>query len=500
MPSSSPTARNGEPGNSWRRATGFTHALRGRGLAPGDGVAALLPNGADLVIMYLAAMQAGWYITPMNHHLVGAEVGHIVGDCEAEILLADACFAGAASEAASLAGLAPEQCFSTGGAIDVMTPLAALTSAASPDRPADLVAGGIMYYTSGTTGRPKGVCRALPGTHPDRTAGPFEDLLRLLGIDARSDDVHLCGSPMYHTAVLAFAADALHLGQTVVVMDRWTPASMLDLLERRRVTNTHMVPTQFHRLLGLDAAVREAADVTSLRYVVHGAAPCPPEEKRRIIEWWGPVVHEYYGTTEGGGTIVGPEDWLAHPGTVGRPWPGAEIRVLDTEGADVPAGEIGTVFIKVSDDDFEYYKDEAKTAAGRIPGYFTVGDIGYLDAEGYLYLCDRSSNLIISGGVNIYPAEIEAVLLAHGSVGDVAVFGIPDVEFGEQVHAVVEPAEGIVWDDSLRDELVAHCRQRLAGFKVPRSWDETSQLPRDPSGKLFTRTLRDPYWPRTPES
>ncbi len=470
----------------------MVHQLRSIGFRSGDGLAVVLPNGAEMVVAYLAAMQAGWYLTPINHHLVGHEIAHILGDCEAKALIAHDRFADTVADAIELLGGTGLRRYSI-GEIDGFEPLSELLRGAPTTKPDDLDAGTVMYYTSGTTGRPKGVRRPLPATHPEDATVPFADMLGLLGIESDPDDVHLCGSPLYHTAVLAFAASALHTSQTVILMDKFTPAAMLDLIERYRVTNSHMVPTQFHRLLSLSDEERADADVSSLRYVIHGAAPCPPEVKRRIIEWWGPVVYEYYGTTEGGGTYVTSSEWLQRPGTVGRPWQGADIKILDHAGQPVPAGTEGTVYILLGDASFEYYKDEGKTAAARIGDYFTVGDIGLLDEDGYLFLKDRSADLIIAGGVNIYPVEIENALLEHPSVGDVAVFGAPDADLGERVVAVVETGRGVIGDDQLRDELLAHCASTLARFKVPRELTFTEALPRDPSGKLYKRKFRDAY-------
>jgi long-chain acyl-CoA synthetase len=254
-----------------------------------------------------------------------------------------------------------------------------------------------------------------------------------------------------------------------------------------------MVPTQMRRLLALPDAVRARADLSSMRHAIHSAAPCPVELKRRMLDWWGPTIWEYYAASEGGGTIASPTDWLAHPGTVGRAWPISRIEVRRDDGAACAHGEIGTVFMSMGPHRFAYHKDQAKTAATWSGDFFTVGDAGWLDAGGFLYLTDRKSDLIISGGVNIYPAEVEAVLAEHPAVADVAVFGIPDDDWGEQVKAVVEPAAG-GGDAALAEELRRFCRERLAGFKVPRTFDFTRALPRDPSGKLMKRRLRDPYW------
>jgi long-chain acyl-CoA synthetase len=255
-----------------------------------------------------------------------------------------------------------------------------------------------------------------------------------------------------------------------------------------------MVPTQFHRLLALPDDVKRRYDVSSLRHVIHAAAPCPVDVKRAMLAWWGPVIYEYYAASEGGGTLVTPEEWLRHPGTVGRAWPGSEIRVLDDDGNARPTGEPGTVYMALGTQDFEYHGDRKKTDANRRDGFFTVGDIGYLDDEGYLFLCDRKTDMIISGGVNIYPAEIESVLLSHPKVGDVAVFGIPDPDWGEQVKAVIEPAPGVVPDQALADDILAFCVARIAKYKCPKSVAFVDAMPRDPNGKLYKRKLRDPYW------
>jgi long-chain acyl-CoA synthetase len=277
-------------------------------------------------------------------------------------------------------------------------------------------------------------------------------------------------------------------------MDRFQPERALDLIERYRVTITHLVPTQLVRLLALPDELRRRYDTSSLRHVIHGAAPCSPEVKRRMIDWWGPVLDEYYASTEGvGGTIIFSEEWLRKPGSVGTARPGSEIVIVDDAGNVLPPGEIGTIYTP-DRRGFQYFKDREKTAGAKRGGYATVGDVGYLDADGYLYLCDRKTDMIISGGVNIYPAEIESALIAHPSVGDVAVFGVPNAEWGEEVKAVVEPAPGVEAGPDLAAELLAFLRGRLASYKHPRSIDFTTALPRDPSGKLYKRKLREPYW------
>ena len=312
-------------------------------------------------------------------------------------------------------------------------------------------------------------------------------------IEPGGEGVHLCGSPVYHLAALAYSWFSLHLDHRVVLMEKWAPEPALAAIERHRVTTTHMVPTQFHRLLQLPEEVRERYDVSSLRNVLHAAAPCPIPVKRRMLEWWGPVIYEYYGASEGGGTLVKPEEWLEHPGTVGKAWAGAEVRIHDDEGKLCPPGQEGTVYMKLLAP-FEYGGDRKKTQDARIGDFFTVGDVGYLDEDGYLFLRDRKIDMIISGGVNVYPAEVEAALLEHPSVGDVAVFGIPDDDWGEQVKAVVEPVAGAQAGPELEQALLEHCREQIAHFKCPRSVDFTDAMPRDPNGKLYKRKLRDPYW------
>jgi long-chain acyl-CoA synthetase len=471
----------------------LVHGLRGHGLEPGDTIAVVLPNGVEFLELYLAVLQAGWYLVPINHHLVGPEIAYIVQDSEAKVLVAHEQFADAAVAAADEIGFPAEGRFAV-GSLPGFRGYEELKDGQPTDMPADRKMGAVMNYTSGTTGRPKGVRRPLPGAAPEEAAVGLSGMLFLFGLQPFDDNVHICGSPLYHTAVLVFAGGALHAGHTVVLMEKWSPERMLQLIEKYGVTNSHMVPTQFHRLLALPDDAKQKYDMSSLRHMVHAAAPCPPDVKHRMIDWWGPVVDEYYAASEGGGTIVFAEEWLTKPGTVGKPWPISEIAILDDAGNELPTGEIGTVYMHMQTGNFEYYKDKEKTEKSRRGKYFTVGDIGFLDEDGWLFLRDRKADMIISGGANIYPAEIESVLLTYPKIGDAAVFGIPHDDWGEEVKAVVEPAEGVEPTDELGDEILAFCADKLARFKTPKSIDFVAEMPRDPNGKLYKRKLRDPYW------
>jgi long-chain acyl-CoA synthetase len=476
------------------RANQLVHALRAEGLEVGDRVATLLPNGAEMLEIYLAALQAGWYLVPINFHLVGPEVAYILKDSGARIFVSHERFADVAAAAADEAGIDPAGRLAV-GEIPGFASFTAARDAQPTTLPEDRTIGDVMNYTSGTTGNPKGIYRKLMGITPEQAALGLSGLLFLFGIQAQDDNVHIVGSPLYHTAVLRFASASLHLGHTVVLMDKWLPEEMLRLIEERRVTTSHMVPTQFHRLLALPEDVRAKYDMSSLRHMIHAAAPCPIPVKEQMIAWWGNAVDEYYAASEGGGTIVTAEEWLQKPGTVGKPWPISEIAIFDDEGNRITEpGVIGTVYMAMQSMSFEYHGDKEKTQKNRIGAFFTVGDVGFLDEDGFLFLRDRKIDMIISGGANIYPAEIESVLLTHPKVGDAAVFGIPHEDWGEEVKAVIEPAEGVEANDALAEEILAYCTDKLARFKTPKTIDFTNEMPRDPNGKLYKRKLRDPYW------
>ncbi|ONI70750.1 acyl-CoA synthetase [Actinosynnema sp. ALI-1.44] len=472
------------------RANRYGRGLQELGLTPGDTVVMALPNSADLLALYFAVLQTGLYVVPVNWHLVGPEVAYIIEDSGAKVFIAHSRF----TEMATEAGGKVAAKFAIGD-IPGFSPLESLGASAGSGRPADRTAGAPMVYTSGTTGRPKGVRRPLTGTDPDDVPPASMWFFGIFGIKPFDDHVHICGSPLYHTAVLNFAGISIQMGHTVVLMEKWDPEEMLRLIQDHKVTHSHMVPTQFHRLLALPEDVRSRYDVSSLRVMIHGAAPCPLETKRRMLDWWGPVVVEYYAATEGGGTSISAEEWLRKPGSVGKAWPGSVVRVLDDNGNDMPVGEPGLVYMKMGTSSFEYHKDKEKTLASRVGDLFTLGDVGHLDEDGYLYLHDRKADMIISGGVNIYPAEIEGELAVHPKVADIAVFGLPHEDWGEEIKAVVQPAPGVSPDDALTEELLEYARGRLAKFKLPRSIDYVDELPRDPNGKLYKRKIRAKYLP-----
>jgi len=453
-------------------------------LAPASQVAVLMGNRVEAVEVVIGAFAAGLWITPVNRHLRPEEIAHVLADSGARVVIADAGHAAAARAA---------------GATQVVVAGDELERAlaAASDAPLDPAgpAGGTMMYTGGTSGKPKGVRRARPATlgasiEAQRRAGA------MIGLDGSGP--HLVTGPLYHAAPLLFAIYDMLNGAPMIVMPRWDEASALQLLREREVHHTHLVPTMFVRLLRLLDAERDAFRAPSLHLVLHGAAPIAPVVKQRMIEWWGPVLVEYWGGTESGVvTLVDSQEWLAHPGTVGRVLPHWEAFAVGDDGRRLPPGETGALYSRHRDipEPFVYHRDAEKTARAYLePGVLTLGDVGWVDADGFVYLCDRASNMIISGGVNIYPAEIEQVLAEHPAVADVGVFGIPDDEWGETVKAAVQLAPGFAATPALEAEILAFGRTHLAGYKVPRSIDFERELPRHPTGKLLVRQLRERYW------
>jgi long-chain acyl-CoA synthetase len=476
------------------RANQLVRALRARGLKAGDSVAMLCGNRPELVEIISAARRSGLRLTPINWHLTGDEAGYVVADCDAKAFIAEHRFAPTAERAAALAPAAGVR-LAVGGAIAGFDDYDRALQSEDGSNIPDPSVGSAMLYTSGTTGRPKGVHRTLSVAPSSPTGSPQEMPMMMAGNYRPGESVHLCTGPLYHAAPLGFSLTIPHMfGCAVVLMDRWEPERMLQLIDQHKVTHTHVVPTMFHRMLCLPDDTRARYDLSSLQFVIHGAAPCPAEVKRQIIEWLGPIVHEYYGATEGFGTLVDSATWLKKPGTVGKPTRPDHIRVLDDAGAVLPPNQTGKVYMQAPDSGrFSYYKDASKTSDAYRDNYFTLGDIGHMDEDGYLFLTDRSAHLIISGGVNIYPAEIEAVLLTHPAVGDAGVIGVASAEWGEEVKAVVELRDGVGASPELARDLIEYCRQKLAHFKCPRSVDFTDALPREDNGKLYKRALRERY-------
>lgn len=451
------------------RVNQVSHGLRARGLGVGDVVAGVLPNGVDAVVMLMATGQIGLYYVPINWHLAEPEIDYILKDCDAKVVVAGAKYAKAVQNA--LIGTDP------------------LADGQSSTDPEERTSGAVMWYTSGTTGFPKGVQRPLPGAAPEPIVPLYTWFLGEVCDLAVGDGVHLVTSPMYHSSPCAHSQFALHLGHTLVITPRFEPEAILQLVEEHKVTNAMMVPTMFHRMLQLPQSLKDSYDVSSLQQVIHTGAACPVAVKQGIMDWWGPVLYEYYGSTES--TIafsVKPHDWLARPGTVGKPAPTFEAKILDEQGEELPAGEPGMIYVKSSLGTFEYRKDPAKTAGTMRGEWYAPGDIGYFDDDGFLFLCDRRTDLIISGGVNIYPAEIEAAILEHPAVADVAVIGVPDEEWGHNVVALVQPAAELT-----AEELLAHLEPRIARFKHPKVIEFTPELPRTPTGKLSRSKVREDY-------
>ena len=458
-----------------------------RGLAPGDTVACLLPNSYQLMAVVRGATQLPLYLTPVNWHLTAPEIAYILRDSGTKVLFTSDPFVEPAVAAAAEAGL-PDEAVVVLALGDGDSRLTGPVAAASAATPRDRGAGNRMLYTSGTTGRPKGVRRPLRGISPDEAAGSALARAHRYGAD-HEDGVFLGMAPMYHASPLAYADQALDVGHRVVLLERWNRERVLEAIAEHGVTWLYLVPLMMQELVALPEEERAALQVGSIRSIVHTAAPCPPHVKQAMIDWLGPVLVELYGGTEGSATVITSAEWLTHIGSVGRALPHVSLRILDDDRNEVPVGQVGTVYFKNEELSFVYLGDPEKTAASRLDGHVTLGDLGRLDEDGYLYLSDRSADLIISGGVNIYPAEIEHALLELPGVTDACVVGRPDEKWGESVHAVVV-VDRPGTHEEVAAALDAELRARIAGYKVPRSWAFAAALPRSAAGKLLRREVR----------
>jgi long-chain acyl-CoA synthetase len=475
------------------RANQVALLLRSAGLKAGDPVALLCGNRPEFIEVVMAAHRLGLRLTPVNWHLKAEEIAYIVNDCEALALFADIRIGEAAQQA--IAGNSRLRMkLAIGGDIAGFAGYAQsgldLTTS-DIDAP---VRGSVMQYTSGTTGKPKGVLRKQPD--PAKAADMQQLITAVFQFEPDSGkDCGLVTGPLYHAGPFNLCMQTpLTAGIGIVMMDRWEPEQTLELIQQHSITHSFFVPTMFTRMLQLSDEIRANYDLTSLRFVIHGAAPCARSTKQQMMDWFGPIIWEMFAGTEGAGTFVSPQEWLAKPGTVGKPGP-EQIRILDDEGTSMAAGEEGQIWIvNPVDSQFEYFKSPEKTAAAQRDGYFTAGDIGYFDDDGYLFLTGRSAETIISGGVNIYPQEIDDILSKHDAVADVACVGVPNIEWGEEVKALVQLSDSVSASDALASELIAHCEQHLAKQKIPRSVEFLDLIPRSEAGKVYRRALRDRYW------
>jgi len=473
------------------RANRLAHYFRAHGLVEGDAVAILMENNQHMHAVMWAARRCGLYYVPINIHLTPAEAGYIIENSGAKAVV------GSAALREVCAGLAaeitlPELLLIADGDLDGWQRYPECV-ADQPDTPiADEIEGDLLQYSSGTTGRPKGIKRALPHLPPAEAPGMMK---MLISFWMNPEAVYLSPAPLYHTAPSVWSMQVQAEGITTVVMEKFDAEGCLDAIARHGVTHGQFVPVMFTRMLKLPQSVRDSYDLSSLQRVMHAAAPCPVEIKKQMIHWWGPIVDEYYASSEAiGSTLITADDWLAHPGSVGKPMLGV-VHILDEDGNELPAGQAGEIYFE-GGNTFEYLNDPGKTASSRdTHGWMTVGDIGYLDDEGYLYLTDRRHHMIISGGVNIYPQEAENLLVTHPKVMDAAVFGIADAEMGQSVKAVVQTVDPADATDAFADELLVWLRDRLAHYKCPRSISFEPQLPRTDTGKLYKQSLIEKYSP-----
>jgi long-chain acyl-CoA synthetase len=469
------------------RVSNFLHS---RGLKPEDAVATLLPNSYQLMSVVRGAMQLPLYLTPVNWHLTAAEISYVLTDSGARVLFTAEPFTGLARQAVAAAGLPPDTVVPVATApAGRGSRLTGVLATASSQAPAALRAGARMLYTSGTTGRPKAVRRPLRDISPAEAAQAAVARAERYGA-GHEDGVFLGFAPMYHASPLAYADQGLDVGHKIVLLERWNRDAVLSAIAQHAVTWMYLVPLMMQELVAIPERERATLELGSLRSIVHTAAPCPPHVKQAMIDWLGPILVEIYGGTEGSATTITSQEWLTHVGSVGRPLSTVSVRILDDDHNEVPVGQVGTVYFKNEAMAFVYLGDPEKTAASRVDGHVTLGDLGRFDEDGYLYLSDRAVDLIISGGVNIYPAEVEHALMELPGVTDACVVALPDERWGESVHAVVVTSrEGT--QDELSAALDAGLRAKIAGYKVPRSWAFVDELPRSAAGKLLRRQVRE---------
>ena len=472
------------------RANQLVRVLRKHGLQTGDGVALLAHNGPEFAVAWAATQRSGLRLTAVNWHQATDVIAYVVDNCDARALIASARFAIGATEAAKLSAKLVAK-LSFAGAIEGFEDLDAAMAIESRENITDAEFGTTMLYTSGTTGRPKGVFR--------RTRPVVSQLTNVCNETAKwnpDTDLSLLTGPLYHAAPLGINfVIPINAGVGVLLMDKWDAEETLRLIETHKATHTHVVPTMMHRMLQLPEEIRNKYDLSSMRWMIHGAAPCPAQVKQSMMEWFGPVLYEYYSSTEGGGVFVGPHEWLRKPGTVGKPVSGVEIKLLDIDGNPVAQGQEGLIYVKAPETGrFEYYKEQTKTDSSYRGDWFTLGDMGRLDADGDLFLTGRTAELIISGGVNIYPVEIDEVLIRHPLVADAAVVGVPNEDWGEEIKAVVEVKEGVERSDETRESILEFAKERLPGFQRPRTIDFVDTLPRNAAGKVLRAQVRAPYW------
>ncbi|MBI1406257.1 MAG: AMP-binding protein [Caulobacter sp.] len=468
-------------------ANRLVRMLRARGLQAGDAVALVCSNRAEFVEVLAATLRSGLRLTPVNWHLTADEIAYVIADCEARAVIVEARVTAAIEAVNGLPGL--EIKLSVGGPIGGFETYAEAIAPYAGDDIGDPSLGNTMMYTSGTTGRPKGVFRPNPAVTPY--------MMYLARGYEPGVSVQMCAGPAYHAAPLVFdVRAAMNAGAALVLIDKWDSEHVLRTIHERKVTHFHLVPIMFQRLLALPQAVRDRYPVDHVRFIIHGAAPCPPEVKRGMIDWFGPVLTEYYAGSEGGaGFLIDSHEWLQKPGSVGKRPALLQVRILGEDGADLPNGQAGAIYQQLPPGGaFTYFKDEAKTLASRVDDFFTMGDVGYFDEDDYLFLTGRNAETIISGGVNIYPQEIDNELVKHPAVADSATVGAPHDEWGEQVKAVILLKPGHAPGPDLADEILAFARAALPGFKVPKSLDFVTELPRSEAGKIQRNKVRAPYW------